>query len=278
MPTLIHRGKVRDVYADGRDAIIVASDRISVYDVVLPTPIPGKGKILTALSTWWLERTVDIMPNHLLSTTNVPAEFAGRAQRCKMLEMYPAEFIARGYLAGLGLEEYRAKGSVSGVALPAGLQIGSRLDAPIFTPTTKAPVGAHDTPLTHSDLGSLIGTDEATFLGRKTVELYTAARDIAAAGGIALADTKFEFGTAVDGQLLLADEFGTPDSSRYWALEGLQPGTQPRSLDKQFVRDWAAGTGWDKRAPGPELPDNIVTATRDLYAEVFEAITGDPWH
>ncbi|UWZ35103.1 phosphoribosylaminoimidazolesuccinocarboxamide synthase [Dactylosporangium roseum] len=274
---LLHSGKVRDVYADGDDLLLVASDRISVYDVVLPTPIPDKGKVLTRLSLWWFEQLADIAPNHVISGDDVPAEFAGRAIRCRRLDMLPVECIARGYLAGLGLSEYRAKGEVSGVPLPAGLVEGSRLPAPVFTPTTKAALGEHDEFVTLDEVRTQIGKDLADELRDLTLRIYSRGAEIAAERGIVVADTKLEFGRAPDGTVVLADEVLTPDSSRFWPLEQWEPGRTQFSFDKQLVRDWARGTGWDQTAPGPEIPEDVVALTRARYIEVYERITGTGW-
>jgi phosphoribosylaminoimidazole-succinocarboxamide synthase len=273
---LIHSGKVRDVYLDGQDLILVASDRVSVYDVVLPTPIPDKGKILTALSLWWFDQLADVCPNHVISGTDVPAAWAGRAVRCRRLEMLPVEWIARGYLAGLGLQEYRAKGTVSGVPLPAGLAEGSKLPEPIFTPTTKATVG-HDEFITFDDVVDQIGADTAARLRDMTLEIYRRGAEIAAERGIIIADTKLEFGRAPDGTLVLADEVLTSDSSRFWPADSWQPGRTQHALDKQFVRDWSSTLDWDRTPPGPSIPDDIVQATRARYIEVYERITGHKW-
>ncbi len=276
---LLHSGKIRDVFRDGDDIILVASDRVSVYDVVLPTPVPDKGKILTQLSLWWFERLADVVPNHVVSATDVPAQWAGRALRCRRLAMVPVECIARGYLAGLGLREYEKDGAVSGVPLPAGLVEGSRLPEPIFTPTTKAAPGAgHDEFLTYADIERQIGADTAAELRRITLEVYRRGADIAAGRGIIIADTKLEFGHAPDGSLVLADEVLTPDSSRFWAADEWRPGGAQRYLDKQFVRDWSATlTSWDRTAPGPEIPEEIVEATRARYVELYERLTGQRW-
>ncbi|MBW8486878.1 phosphoribosylaminoimidazolesuccinocarboxamide synthase [Actinomadura parmotrematis] len=273
---LLHSGKVRDVYADGDDLVLVASDRVSVYDVVLPTEVPDKGKILTQLSLWWFDRLADVMPNHVISATDVPAEWAGRAIRVRRLEMLPVEWIARGYLAGLGLAEYRKSGTVSGVALPAGLAEASRLPEPIFTPTTKATEG-HDEFITYDDVVAEIGADTAARLKAATLEVYRRGATVAARRGIVIADTKLEFGRAPDGTLVLADEVLTPDSSRFWPTDGWAPGRPQNSLDKQFVRDWSATLDWDRTAPGPEIPDEIVEATRARYVEVYERLTGTTW-
>ena len=274
-PRLLHSGKVRDVYLDGADLILVASDRVSVYDVVLPTPVPDKGAVLTQLSLWWFEQLADVVPNHVIST-DVPAEWAGRAVRCRRLEMIPVECIARGYLAGLGLREYERTGAVSGVSLPAGLVEGSRLPEPIFTPTTKAEVG-HDEFIDFGDVVEQIGAETATRLRSITLDIYQRGAAIAAERGIIIADTKLEFGWAPDGTLTLADEILTSDSSRFWPADDWEPGRPQHAYDKQFVRDWAAGTGWDKTPPGPAVPADIVAATRARYIEVYERITGKSW-
>lgn len=274
---LIHSGKVRDVYEDRGDIILVASDRVSVYDVILPTPIPDKGKVLTRLSLWWFEQLADIVPNHVVSATDVPEEFAGRAVRCRRLNMIPVECIARGYLAGTGLKEYERDGAVSGVPLPPGLLEGSRLPEPIFTPTTKAPLGAHDEFITFDDVTAREGSDVAEELRRLTLEVYRRGAEIARERGIIIADTKLEFGRDADGELVLADEVLTPDSSRFWPLEDWEPGRPQFAFDKQYVRDWATGTGWDKTSPGPEIPQKIVDVTRARYIEAYERITGQSW-
>jgi phosphoribosylaminoimidazole-succinocarboxamide synthase len=274
---LLHSGKVRDVYADGADLLLVASDRVSVYDVVLPTPIPDKGRILTQLSLWWFEQLAEVVPNHVISETDVPAEWAGRAIRCRRLDMVQVECIARGYLAGLGLEEYRAGQAISGVPLPAGLLEGSKLPATVFTPTTKATGGAHDEFITYADVVDQVGADTAARLRDLTTELYDRGAEIAGKNGVIIADTKFEFGWAPDGTLVLADEILTSDSSRFWPADDWQPGRPQFSFDKQVVRDWAAGTGWNKRPPAPEVPAEIVAATQARYTEVYERITGQPW-
>jgi phosphoribosylaminoimidazole-succinocarboxamide synthase len=274
---LVHSGKIREVYADGDDILLVASDKVSVYDVVLPTPIPAKGKILTQLSLWWFEQLADLVPNHVISATDVPAEWAGRAIRCQRLAMIPVECIARGYLAGMGLASYRATGGVSGVAMPAGLSEGSRLPAPVFTPATKATVG-HDQLISYDDVAESLGPETAAELRILTLEIYQRGAQIAAERGILIADTKVEFGRAPDGRIVLADELLTPDSARFWAAAEWAPGGPQRYLDKQFLRDWSATvTGWDRKPPGPEIPADIVAATRDRYVEVYERITGTAW-
>jgi phosphoribosylaminoimidazole-succinocarboxamide synthase len=276
---LIHSGKIRDVYADGDDVILVASDKVSVYDVVLPTAIPGKGALLTQLSLWWFDRLAAVTPHHVISGTDVPAEWDGRAVRCRRLRMIPVECIARGYLTGLGLREYQRTGAVSGVALPPGLVEGSRLPEPIFTPTTKAPpgTGIHDEFLSYDDVVDQVGAETARRLRETTLEIYRRGADLALRQGIIIADTKLEFGWADDGTLVLGDELLTPDSSRFWPADRWEPGRPQFSFDKQVVRDWAAGTGWDKRPPGPEVPPDIVAATRARYVEVYERITGRRW-
>jgi len=276
---LIHSGKIRDVYADGPDVLLVASDKVSVYDVVLPTPIPGKGKLLTQLSVWWFDQLADVTPNHVISATDVPPQWAGRAVRCQRLEMIEVECIARGYLAGLGLREYEKTGLVSGVALPPGLVEGSKLPEPIFTPTTKSAPGAgvHDEFITYDDVVAQVGTDTAARLRQVTLEVYERGAARATGQGIIIADTKLEFGRAGDGTLVLGDELLTSDSSRFWPADQWQPGRPQFAFDKQFVRDWAAGTGWDKKPPAPEVPPEIVAATRTRYTEVYERITGNRW-
>jgi phosphoribosylaminoimidazole-succinocarboxamide synthase len=274
---LLHSGKVRDLYADGDDLIMVASDRLSVYDVVLPTPVPDKGAILTQLSLWWFERLRDIVPNHVISATRVPAEWAGRAIRCRRLDMIKVECIARGYLAGLGLESYRATGAISGVPLPAGLTEGSRLPEPVFTPTTKADLGEHDEFMDLDAVAAQIGTPGAGQLRDLTLEIYRRGHRTALDRGVIIADTKLEFGRSPDGTLMLADEVLTPDSSRFWPAGQWQPGGPQPSLDKQYVRDWSLGQGWDKRPPAPAMPPEVVEATRARYIQAYEQITGETW-
>ena len=276
---LLHSGKVRDVYLDRGDLILVASDRISVYDVVLPTPVPDKGKILTQLSLWWFEQLADIVPNHVRSATDVPAEWAGRALRCTRLDMVPVECIARGYLAGLGRAEYEKSGAVCGVPLPPGLVEGARLPEPIFTPTTKTPVGeGHDEFMTFDEMAAAHTPEVAAELRRITLEVYRRGAAIAAERGIIVADTKLEFGRDANGSLVLADEVLTPDSSRFWSADEWRPGGTQRYLDKQYVRDWSATlTSWDRTPPGPEVPPEVVEATRARYIEVYERITGQRW-
>lgn len=275
---LLHSGKVRDVYADGDDLILVASDRISVFDVVLPTTIPDKGKILTRLSLWWFDRLADLMPNHVISATDVPEQWAGRAIRCRRLEMVKVECVARGYLTGSGLAEYQRSGTVCGITLPAGLTEASRLPEPIFTPTTKGHIGEHDEPMTFDEVIAQEGRDRAEELRTLTLEIYRRGSELAGGRGIIIADTKVEIGQAPDGSLVLGDEVLTPDSSRFWPADAWRPGEIQHPYDKQMVRDWAAGTGWDKTAPGPEVPAEIVAATQARYIEAYERLTGEPWH
>ena len=269
---LLHSGKVRDLYADGGDIIMVASDRVSVYDVVLPTPIPGKGEVLTQLSLWWFGQLTDVIANHVISGDDVPAQWAGRAIRCRRLRMLPVECIARGYLAGLGLASYRETGVISGVRLPPGLGEGSRLPEPVFTPTTKAAAG-HDEPMAAAEVAALVGAPVAADLERVTLEVYRRGAELAASRGILIADTKLEFGLLPDGTMMLADEVLTPDSSRFWLADQWQPGRPQRSLDKQFLRDWSAGLDWDRRPPGPAIPPDIVAATRARYQELYSRLT-----
>jgi phosphoribosylaminoimidazole-succinocarboxamide synthase len=274
----LHSGKVRDLYETGDgELLMVASDRMSAFDYVLPTPIPDKGRILTQLSLWWFERLADLVANHVLST-DVPAEVAGRAVLCRRLDMFPVECVARGYLAGSGLTGYAATGEVCGVPLPPGLVDGSELPEPIFTPATKAPMGEHDENVSFDEVVATVGEESAAALRALTLKVYGAARDIARGRGIVLADTKFEFGRTPDGQILLADEVLTPDSSRFWPVETWQPGRPQPSYDKQYVRDWltSPASGWDRNSgeKPPPLPDSVVEATRSRYVEAFERLTG----
>jgi phosphoribosylaminoimidazole-succinocarboxamide synthase len=274
----LHSGKVRDLYEtpDGL-LLMVASDRISAYDFVLPTPIPDKGRILTQLSLWWFERLVDVVPNHVVST-DVPAEVKGRAVLCRPLEMFPVECVARGYLAGSGLVDYRATGSVCGVPLPDGLVDGSRLPEPVFTPATKAAMGEHDENVSYDAVVGVVGESAAAELRRLTLEVYSRAQEVALDRGVVVADTKLEFGRDRDGTIVLADEVLTPDSSRFWPADEWAPGRAQPSYDKQFVRDWltSPASGWDKSSgqPPPPLPDDVVDKTRAKYVEAYERITG----
>jgi phosphoribosylaminoimidazole-succinocarboxamide synthase len=277
----LHSGKVRDLYAIDDDRLLmVASDRMSAFDHVLPTPIPDKGRILTQLSMWWFERLAELVPNHVLST-EVPAEVAGRAVVCRRLDMFPVECVARGYLAGSGLVDYTATGAVCGNPLPPRLLDGSELPEPIFTPATKAPMGEHDENVSFADVVATVGEDSAIALRTLTLAVYGRARDIALERGIVLADTKFEFGRTPDGQILLADEVLTPDSSRFWPADQWQPGRPQASYDKQYVRDWltSPASGWDRHGgeKPPPLPDDVVEATRTRYVEAYERLTGEPF-
>jgi phosphoribosylaminoimidazole-succinocarboxamide synthase len=276
--THIHSGKVRDLYrlADG-NLLMVASDRVSAYDFVLEPGIPDKGAILTQMSLWWFERLADLVPNHVIST-DVPDHLAGRAVVCERLEMFPVECVARGYLTGSGLADYRATGTVCGVGLPPGLEDGSRLPEPVFTPATKAAIGDHDENISFDTVVGLVGAEAAATLRELTLRVYARAEQVARDRGIVLADTKLEFGARADGTVVLADEVLTPDSSRFWPADRWQPGRAQESYDKQFVRDWltSAESGWDRRSdtPPPRLPDGIVQRTRGRYLEAFERLTG----
>jgi phosphoribosylaminoimidazole-succinocarboxamide synthase len=273
----IHAGKVRDLYELDGDLLLVATDRVSVYDVSLPTPIPDKGKLLNQLSAWWFDRMSDVVPNHVVSATDVPEEFAGRAMRCKPLKMVQVECIARGHLAGLGLREYRRDGKISGVSLPPGLVEGDKLPEPIFTPTTKISDTGHDEFMTFDEVLNEIGEDTAKRLRDLTLEIYTKGAEHAAAQGVIIADTKLEFGFDAEGTLTLGDEVLTSDSSRFWPADEWEPGRPQHAFDKQFVRDWSRSTGWDQTPPGPEIPADIVEQTRQRYTEVYERITGETW-
>jgi phosphoribosylaminoimidazole-succinocarboxamide synthase len=271
---LLASGKVREMYAVEDDLLMVASDRISAYDVVLPTPIPDKGRVLTQMSVFWFETTGHICPNHYLSQ-DAPAEVAGRALRVRRLDMYPVECVARGYLSGSGWREYRQTGAVCGIELPAGLRESDRLPEPIFTPATKAEIGEHDENIDFDRAAELIG-DRALMeeLRRVTLELYEHALAHAAERGIIIADTKFEFGASPGAEIVLGDEVLTPDSSRFWPADDYEPGRSQASFDKQYVRDWVDQSGWDHSPPGPELPDDVVANTRAKYVEAYERITG----
>ncbi|HET9561693.1 MAG TPA: phosphoribosylaminoimidazolesuccinocarboxamide synthase [Propionibacteriaceae bacterium] len=274
---LIRQGKVRDVYADGDDLILVASDRVSVYDVVLPTPIPDKGAILTQLSLWWFGQVADLVSNHVLSE-DVPPKWKGRAIRCRRLDMVPVECIARGYLAGLGLESYRATGSISGVPVPPGLVEADRLPQPIFTPTTKAEAGQHDEFMTMDEVRDQVGEVTADDLERLTLAVYSRGSEIAQDRGVIIADTKFEFGRDASERLILADEVLTPDSSRFWKMSEYQPGRPQWSYDKQYLRDWSSSLGsWDRTYPGPPVPPEVVEETRSRYVEIYEQLIGEKW-
>jgi phosphoribosylaminoimidazole-succinocarboxamide synthase len=273
----VHSGKVRDLYelSDG-NLLMVASNRISAYDYVLDPGIPDKGEILTRLSLWWFDQLRDLVPNHLVST-DVPDEVRGRAIVVEHLDMYPVECVARGYLTGSGLSEYNRTGTVCGIPLPAELRDGDRLAEPIFTPTTKAPVGEHDEAMTYADVVESVGEDLAAQLRDLTLRTYGRGESIARERGVILADTKFEFGARADGTVVLADEVLTPDSSRFWPADQWEPGRSQPSFDKQFVRDWltSAESGWSKSSgePPPSLPEAIIEKTRARYVEAYERIT-----
>ncbi len=273
---LIASGKVREMYDLGDRILMVASDRISTYDVVHPTPIPDKGKVLTGLSAFWFQRTGHIVANHFVSATEgVPDEVRGRAMAVRRLDMLPVECVVRGYITGSGWKDYQASGSVSGIALPPGLRESDRLPTPIFTPSTKAEEG-HDEAIDFDRAAELVGDPELMARVRDvSISLYRFAAEHARQNGVVLADTKFEFGLADDGELVVGDEVLTPDSSRYWPAKGYEPGGPQPSFDKQFVRDWAASSGWDKSPPAPALPDDVVQGTRDRYIEAYEMITGE---
>ena len=274
--TLHASGKVREVYAAGDDLLMVASDRISIYDVILPDPIPDKGRVLTGMSAFWFDRTNEIVPNHLISIEDVPEEVRGRAMLVRKLEMYPVECVVRGYLSGSGWREYRETGSVCGVGLPAGLQESDRLPRPIFTPATKAEFGDHDENITFDEAAELVGDRPLMEeLRRISIELYEFGSRHAAERGIILADTKFEFGSHPGAEVVLGDEVMTPDSSRFWPEDGYEPGRTQPSFDKQYVRDWADATGWDHSPPGPELPEDVIAQTRDRYLEAYHRLTGE---
>jgi len=279
-------GKVRDLYeVDDDRLLLVASDRVSTYDVVHPTPVPDKGRVLTGLSAFWFGRLAGIVPNHLVSTSvaDLPARFAphaealqGRMMLARKVEIVPFECVVRGYLVGSGWSEYQRTGAVCGVELPPGLVEADRLPEPIFTPARKAEEGDHDENVAFGVVAEEAGRDLAEQLRTNALTLYAAGAEHANSKGIILADTKFEFGL-LDGSLVLADEVLTPDSSRYWPAESWEPGRTPPSFDKQYVRDYATSTGWDKQPPAPELPDEVVSATRERYVEAYERLTGEPF-
>ncbi len=267
-------GKVREIYEIEDDLLLVASDRISIYDVIMPTRIPDKGKVLTQMSNFWFENTSGIVPNQFISN-DVPAEVEGRAVRVRKLQMYPIECVVRGYLSGSGWKEYQETGSVCGVGLPEGLVESDKLPRPIFTPATKAEIGDHDENIDFEKAAEIIG-DRALMeeLRRVAIEIYEFGANHAAQRGIILADTKFEFGSHAGAEIVLGDEVLTPDSSRYWPADQYEPGKTQPSFDKQFVRDWANAAGWDHSPPAPELPDDVVEQTRAKYREAYEQITG----
>ena len=287
---LVARGKVRDVHAvDDDHLLLVATDRLSAYDVVLPTGVPDKGAVLTGLSVWWFEQLADLLPNHLVSARvrDLPEAvqphadaLRGRTMLCRRLDMVPVECVARGYLTGSGLADYRATGGVVGQPLPPGLEDGSRLPEPLFTPATKAAVGDHDENVSFQAVEQTVGAELAAELRRLTLAVYGRGAALAAERGLLLADTKLELGHDHDGVLTLGDEVLTPDSSRYWPADGWSPGRPQPSFDKQYVRDWLDATGWDRTAPGPELPEDVVERTREKYVEAYERLTGssfDSW-
>jgi phosphoribosylaminoimidazole-succinocarboxamide synthase len=260
--------------------LVVASDRISAYDWVLPTPIPGKGEVLTRLSLWWFDRLADLVPNHLVSAADVPEQVRGRAMLCRRLTMLPVECVARGYLTGSGLADYRDTGAVCGIDLPPGLVDGSRLPEPLFTPASKADLGEHDENITFDDVARLVGPADADELRRLTLAVYARAEAVARDRGVVLADTKLEFGRlAGDEHLVLGDEVLTPDSSRFWPAEDWQPGRAQPSFDKQFVRDWltSPASGWDRHSgsPPPPLPSDVVERTQQRYLEAYRRLTGE---
>ena len=266
-------GKVREIYEDGEDLIMVASDRISVYDVILPTKIPDKGKVLNQMSLFWFELTGEICPNHFISE-DVPEEAAGRGMRVRKLEMYPVECVVRGYLSGSGWREYRESGAVCGIELPSGLTESAKLPEPIFTPATKADLGDHDENIDFDRAAEIIGSRPLMEeLRRVSLEIYGRGAEHAAERGIILADTKFEFGASPGAEVVLADEVLTPDSSRFWPADEYEPGRAQPSFDKQYVRDYSDSVGWDHTPPGPELPDDVVQNTRAKYVEAYERIT-----
>ena len=270
----LRSGKVRELYTNEKgELLLVASDRISAFDYILPTEIPGKGKLLTQLSLFWFEMMSDLVPNHLIST-DVPAEFAGRGVIVKPLEMFPIECVARGYLTGSGWSEYKQSQSVTGIALPAGLLDGSQLDSAIFTPATKADVGDHDINISFEKATEVVGAADATVLRDLTLALYTKAHGYAATRGIILADTKFEFGRDDQGKITLGDEALTPDSSRFWSADTWKPGGAQPSFDKQYVRDWLLQSGWDKKSTPPELPQEVVEKTYERYSAAYTLLTG----
>jgi phosphoribosylaminoimidazole-succinocarboxamide synthase len=276
---LLSRGKVRDLYAVGDDLLLVATDRLSAFDVVLPTPIPDKGKVLTQLSMFWFETLRDVVPNHVLSASQFPAsvsafsdQLKGRAMLCRRTQPLPVECVVRGYLTGSGWKDYREQGKVCGIPLPPGLRDSDRLPEPLFTPSTKATTG-HDENISFDEVVRLIGGPRAEQIRTLSIEIYRRAAAYAEPRGILLADTKFEFGTIGD-ELIWIDEALTPDSSRFWPAAGYAPGKSQPSFDKQYVRDYLEKIGWNKKAPGPELPQEIVTATQAKYREAYHLLTG----
>jgi phosphoribosylaminoimidazole-succinocarboxamide synthase len=282
----LHSGKVRELFAVGADLLMVSSDRLSAFDYDLATDIPDKGAVLTALSLWWFEQLADVAPNHVITARveDYPAELApyadalrGRSVLCRRLDMVGVECVARGYLAGSGFRDYTERGSICGISLPPGLTDGSKLPEPIFTPTTKAPVGQHDEPMTYAEVQAEVGDETAARLRGITLAVYSRGRELAERAGILLADTKVELGRDPAGGLVLADEVLTPDSSRFWPAETWSPGGQQPSYDKQYLRDWLMHeSGWDRNAgdPPPELPDEVAARVRSKYVEAYERLTG----
>ncbi len=287
---LLARGKVRELYeVDADHLLLVASDRLSAYDVVLPTAVPDKGAVLTGLSVWWFDQLADLVPNHLVTarTSEFPEilqphaeQLRGRSMLCRRLDMVPVECVARGYLTGSGLKDYRQTGGICGEQLAPGLEDGSRLPEPVFTPATKAAAGDHDENVSYDAVEAAVGAELATELRRVTLAVYQRGADLAAGRGILLADTKLELGHDKDRVLTLGDEVLTPDSSRFWPADAWQPGRAQPSYDKQYVRNWLDASGWDRTPPGPELPADVVEQTREKYVEAYERLTGscfDTW-
>ena len=276
---LVSQGKVRDIYAVDDDRLLmVSSDRVSTYDVVHPNPIPDRGKVLNGLSVFWFDLTKQIVPNHLISYVDVPDEARGRGMLVERLEMVPLECVVRGYITGSGWKDYQAGGAVCGIELPQGLRESEQLPRPIFTPATKAEVGDHDENVDLERAKEIVGDGELVEeLKRLSIAVYEHAAAHARERGVILADTKFEFGRRADGTIVLGDEVCTPDSSRFWPADGYAPGRSQPSFDKQFVRDWAAGSGWDKTPPAPEVPEDVVEGTRARYIEAYERIAGEPF-
>jgi phosphoribosylaminoimidazole-succinocarboxamide synthase len=274
----IAQGKVRDIYAAGDRLLMVATDRISTYDVVHPTPVPDKGNVLTGISAFWFDKTADIVRNHVVSFTDVPDEVRGRAMLVERLEMFPVECVVRGFITGSGWKDYQATGAICGIELPTGLEESEQLPEPIFTPATKAEIGDHDENVDFDRAAEILGDRPLLEQLRDlSISVYARAAEHARSRGIILADTKFEFGRGKNGEIVLGDEVLTPDSSRFWPADGYEPGHGQPSFDKQYVRDWATRSGWDKTPPAPPLPDDVIQRTRELYLEAYERITGEPF-
>jgi phosphoribosylaminoimidazole-succinocarboxamide synthase len=275
---LLASGKVREIYDAGDRLLMVASDRVSTYDAIHPTPIPGKGSVLTGLSVFWFEKTGHIVPNHVISFTDVPDEVKGRALLVEKLEMFPVECVVRGYITGSGWKDYGRTGEICGIELPEGLRESDKLPEPIFTPATKAEMGDHDENVDFDRAAEILGDRPLLEQLRDlSIALYSFAADHARERGIILADTKFEFGLDGDGELVLGDEVCTPDSSRFWPADQYEVGRGQPSFDKQYVRDWASGTGWDKAPPAPAIPDDVVAQTRERYVTAYERLSGEPF-